>query len=158
LLAHELSSFGHAVTAIDSDEASIARARALAGEPTANLVLGDFMTHPFEPESFDAVVSVAALHHMPERDALQRMADLVLPDGTLVIVGLARSRLPMDLPWDVAGAVMTRVLRRRKGGYHEVVSPTVWPPPSTYRGRARDGLVWERGRLVVITPSYGEVA
>lgn len=133
LLAYELAWLGHVVTAIDTDEASITRARARTTVPTVELVLGDFMTHPFEPESFDAVVSVAALHHMAEPDALRRMAGLLRPAGTLAIVGLARSRFPSDLPWDVAGAVVTRVLRRRNGGYDAVVSPTVWPPPSTYR-------------------------
>jgi SAM-dependent methyltransferase len=132
VLARELSALGHQVTAIDVDGPSISRAR-LVAQPPVDLVRGDFMSVPFERESFDAVVSVAALHHMPEPDALQRMASLLRSDGTLVVVGLARRRLPHELPWDVAGAVMTRVLRFRHGGYREVTSPTVWPPPSTYR-------------------------
>jgi 2-polyprenyl-3-methyl-5-hydroxy-6-metoxy-1,4-benzoquinol methylase len=132
VLARELSALGHQVTAIDADEPSISRAR-LMSQPPVDLVRGDFMSFPFERESFDAVVSVAALHHMPESEALQRMASLLRADGTLVVVGLARSRLPHDLPWHVAGAVMTRVRRLRKGGYREVTSPTVWPPPRTYR-------------------------
>jgi 2-polyprenyl-3-methyl-5-hydroxy-6-metoxy-1,4-benzoquinol methylase len=132
ILARELSALGHQVTAIDVDEPSIDRAR-LAARPPVDLVRGDFMSFPFEDASFDAVVSVAALHHMPEPDALQRMASLLRPDGTLVVVGLARRQLPHDLPWEVAGAVMTRVLRFRHGGYREVTSPTVWPPPRTHR-------------------------
>lgn len=132
LLARELSELGHQVTAIDVDEPSIGRARLVEGPPV-DLVCGDFMSFPFERESFDAVVSIAALHHMPQPDALRRMVSLLRPDGTLVVVGLARSRLPHDLPWDVAGAVMSRVRRVRNGGYREVASPTVWPPPSTYR-------------------------
>jgi ubiquinone/menaquinone biosynthesis C-methylase UbiE len=91
------------------------------------------MSHAFPRESFDAVASIATLHHMTERDALDRMAGLVRPGGTVVVVGLARSRRPVDLPWDVAGAVTTRVRRLWNGGYHDVTSPTVWPPPSTYR-------------------------
>lgn len=58
-----------------------------------DFILGDFMSHPFEPASFDAVVSIAALHHMPEGDALDRMAGLLRPGGTLCVVGLARSRV-----------------------------------------------------------------
>lgn len=68
---------------------------------------------------------------MDERDALERMADLLRPDGMLVVVGLARTRLPSDLPWEIAGAVMTRVLRHRRGGYRAVTNPTL-PPVSTY--------------------------
>jgi SAM-dependent methyltransferase len=133
LVVRELTWVGHPVTAIDADEPSITRARAPRSGPRVDFVLGDFMSYPFEPESFDAVVSIAALHHMPESDALQGMAELVPAGGTLVGVGLARSRLPIDLPWEIAGAVMTRILQRRNGGYCEVTNPTVWPPPSTYR-------------------------
>jgi 2-polyprenyl-3-methyl-5-hydroxy-6-metoxy-1,4-benzoquinol methylase len=131
-LARELSALGHQVTAIDVDEPSIGRAR-LAEGPPVDLVCGDFMSFPFERESFDAVVSIAALHHMSQPDALHRMASLLRSDGTLVVVGLARSQLPRDLPWAVAGAVMSRARRVRNGGYREVTSPTVWPPASTYR-------------------------
>jgi SAM-dependent methyltransferase len=132
LLVQQLSSLGHFLTAIDIDEASIARARAAALGPNVDFILGDFMSHPFERSSFDAVVSVAALHHMCEPDALDRMADLLRPGGTLVVVGLARTRLPADLPWQLAGALTTRVLRRRHGGYRPVASPTL-PPRHTYR-------------------------
>lgn len=133
LLAQELTSLGHDVSAIDADTATIARAQSQANGSRIEFVLGDFMTYPFEPESFDAVVSIAALHHMPEQEALERMAALTRPGGTVVVVGLARSRFPGDLPWDLAGGMLTRLRRRRHGGYLEVRAPTVWPPPSTYR-------------------------
>jgi 2-polyprenyl-3-methyl-5-hydroxy-6-metoxy-1,4-benzoquinol methylase len=132
LLARELAALGHHVTAIDVDGPSIARAR-LVAEPPVDLVHGDFMAFSFEPATFDAVVSVAALHHLSESEALHRMASLVRPGGTVVVVGLAWSRFPRDLPWLAAGPVATRVMWLWKGGYHPVTSPTVWPPPSTYR-------------------------
>lgn len=136
-LAAEMASLGHHVTAIDADDATLARARSRWCTFDIDFVLGDFMSHPFEPASFDAVVSIAALHHMPEGDALDRMAELVRPGGMLCVVGLARTRAPVDVLWDVAGAFATRVLRRRHGGYSEVVAPTTWPPPSTYRAVRR---------------------
>lgn len=132
-LAAELASLGHHVTAIDADDTTLTRAGSHWRDPNIDFILGDFMSHPFEPASFDAVVSIAALHHMPEGDALDRMAGLLRPGGTLCVVGLARSRTRVDVLWDIVGAVATRVLRRRHGGYLEVVAPTTWPPPSTYR-------------------------
>lgn len=136
-LAAELASLGHRVTAIDADDPTLRRARARWGADGIDFVLGDFMAHPFAPASFDAIVSIAALHHMPEGDALARMAGLLRPGGTLCVVGLARSRTPVDLLWDLGGAVATRVLRRRRGGYVEVAAPIVWPPPSSYRAIRR---------------------
>jgi SAM-dependent methyltransferase len=130
-LVQQLSSLGHLVTGIDVDEESIASTRTTVG-PGIDLILGDFMSHPFEESSFDAVVSVAALHHMSEPDALRRMASLVRPGGTLVVVGLARTRLPADLPWQFAGALTARVLQLRHGGYRRVTSPTL-PPRTTYK-------------------------
>jgi 2-polyprenyl-3-methyl-5-hydroxy-6-metoxy-1,4-benzoquinol methylase len=82
LLARELSALGHSVTAIDVDEPSIARARSVVLEPSVDLIVGDFMSYPLERASFEAVVSIAALHHMDERDALERMADLLRRMGS----------------------------------------------------------------------------
>jgi ubiquinone/menaquinone biosynthesis C-methylase UbiE len=50
------------VTAIDLDAPSIAQAQEHADD--VDHVLGVFLAHPFEPASFDIVVSAATLHHM----------------------------------------------------------------------------------------------
>jgi hypothetical protein len=84
------------------------------------------MSHAFEGASFDAIVSIAAVHHMPEGCALDRMATVLWPGATLCVIGIARSRTPVDVLWEIAGAVATRVLRRRHGGYLAVVAPTTW--------------------------------
>jgi hypothetical protein len=52
------------------------------------------------------------------------MSQLLAPGGRLAIVGLARSRLPADLPWE-AGAVIAH------WGYK--LARTYWEqPPHTY--------------------------
>jgi 2-polyprenyl-3-methyl-5-hydroxy-6-metoxy-1,4-benzoquinol methylase len=168
LLARELAAVGHEVTAIDVDAPTIARARAQANGAPIDFVVGDVMSHPLEPESFDGVVSIATLHHLPEAAALARLAALVRPGGTVVVVGLARSRPPHDAPWDLAGAVLTRLRRRQHGGYLDVQAPTVWPPPSTYReirrlgttalpgARYRRHVLW-RYSLVWTRPAHASV-
>lgn len=133
VLAGALAPVCRSVTALDRDEPSIERARAATAADNVCFVIGDLLAHPFRPAAFDAVVSVATLHHMDEGLALDRMARLLRPGGLLAVVGPARSRLPLDLPWEVAGAVTTRVLKRRHGGYWESDAPKVWLPPSTYR-------------------------
>jgi 2-polyprenyl-3-methyl-5-hydroxy-6-metoxy-1,4-benzoquinol methylase len=117
------------VTAIDLDAASIDQAREYPED--IDYVIGDFLTHPFEPGSFDVVSSVATLHHMDAATGLARMRDLVCPGGVLAVVGLARSAMPNDLPRVLAGVAVGSVHRAMKGHWQHP-SPVVWPPPVTY--------------------------
>lgn len=114
---------------IDADAATAARARAAC--PPATVLHGDFLSQTFEPESFDLVCSVAALHHMDAAQALRRMAALTRPGGVVVVIGLARSRYPRDLPLEAVSTVATQCSRLVRG-YRDVVAPTVWPPALTY--------------------------
>ena len=96
MLARDLRRLVAHVTGIDRDAASIDVARREDGGTGVEYVVGDFMTHPFEPGSFDHIASIAALHHMDAAAALHRMRELLAPGGTLAIVGLARPRYPAD--------------------------------------------------------------
>ncbi|WP_026412316.1 class I SAM-dependent methyltransferase [Actinomadura oligospora] len=118
------------VTGIDLDESGIERARGQS--PGIDYVVGDFLDHPFEAASFDVVASVATLHHVDAAAGLARMRELVRPGGVLAVVGLAREEMPRDLPLGLAAVVAGYAHRARKG-YWEHPSPTVWPPPVTYR-------------------------
>jgi SAM-dependent methyltransferase len=129
LLARELRAVVPHVTAIDRDAASIEVARRL--DEDIEFVLGDFLTHPFEPASFDHIASIAVLHHMDAAAALARMRRLLAPGGTLTIVGLARNRYPADLPFALAGAVAHRAHRLRKPCWEDS-APRLWPPPDTF--------------------------
>jgi 2-polyprenyl-3-methyl-5-hydroxy-6-metoxy-1,4-benzoquinol methylase len=132
-LARQLARVVPHVVGIDRDAASIGLARRQDPAGLVKLICGDFVTHPFTSPAFHMVTSVAALHHMDARRALGRMDELLLPGGTLAIVGLAKSRLPMDLPWEVAAVVANLGCRLTKS-YREQPSPTVWPPPHAYAG------------------------
>ena len=134
-LSRELQRRVGEVVGLDPDAPSIelARAHATAGLTYA---VGDLLTYPFEPESFDLVTSVASLHHMDAATGLQRMADLLRPGGVLVVIGCARSELPADLPWELA-AVAAQAFHRMTKTVWEHPSPTAWPPPETYAGMRR---------------------
>ncbi|WP_230684913.1 bifunctional 2-polyprenyl-6-hydroxyphenol methylase/3-demethylubiquinol 3-O-methyltransferase UbiG [Cellulomonas sp. JZ18] len=129
MLARRLRALVPEVTGIDLHAPSLAQARAAGDDVT--YVEGDVLTYPFAPASFDLVAAVATLHHLDARTGLLRLADLVRPGGRLAVVGLARASGPADLPPGVAGLVLDHVARRRRG-YWEHPSPTVWPPPCTY--------------------------
>jgi SAM-dependent methyltransferase len=126
------------VIGIDIDPPMIDLARKETG-PSSNgieFVVGDVMTYPFEPESFDAIVSSATLHHLETATALQRMKSLLRPGGTLGIIGLARSRIPQDLLYNVRGIIASRVYKLRRNFWRHP-APIVWPPKDTFAGVER---------------------
>jgi len=123
-------SFAH-VSAIDLDEASIEIARSAGGSSGIEYLADDFMTFPFIPASFDLVVCVAALHHMDEEVALLRMAKLLRPGGRLAVLGLARSRLPADLPRELAAIAVNSAHRLTRDQWQSPAR-TLSPPPGTY--------------------------
>jgi SAM-dependent methyltransferase len=131
MLARRLARRVPRVAGIDQDAASIELARRQDQDGRIDWICGDFLTHPFAPASFGMITSVAALHHMDARAAFDRMSRLLAPGGTLAIVGLARSRLPADLPWEAAAVVANLGYRLTRTCW-EQPSPTVWPPPFSY--------------------------
>ena len=60
------------VVAIDIDAPVLGRARARFPDAPVTWCHGDVLTHPLEPASFDAVLSNAALHHLPDARAALR--------------------------------------------------------------------------------------
>ncbi|WP_067830430.1 class I SAM-dependent methyltransferase [Nocardia inohanensis] len=133
MLARRLHAEGHRVTGIDLDEHGIELAREQSPDDEITYLRGDFLTYPFETESFDGIVSVATLHHLDATAALSRIRELLRPGGTVAIIGMARADLPRDLPIEAATLVVStwhRVLRTQWA--HP--SPVAWPPPETYSG------------------------
>jgi SAM-dependent methyltransferase len=148
MLARQLARLVPRVVGIDQDVASVELARRQDPAGGIDFIRGDFLTHPFAPSSFTMITSIAALHHMDARLALGRMRQLLAPGGTLAIVGLARSRLPADLPWEAA-AVAAELRHRLTRIRWEHPSPTLWPPPHSYaemRVLARQALPGARYR------------
>ncbi|HEX6850980.1 MAG TPA: class I SAM-dependent methyltransferase [Candidatus Polarisedimenticolaceae bacterium] len=76
------------VVAIDLSPRMIARARASGAPAHVTFELGDVIEAELPASGFDAIVSIAALHHMDLAAALDRLADLLRPGGRLVVVDL----------------------------------------------------------------------
>jgi 2-polyprenyl-3-methyl-5-hydroxy-6-metoxy-1,4-benzoquinol methylase len=153
LLTRRLHRHGLAqVFGIDLHQPSIEAARTHPDANGITYLVGDVLTYPFEPASFDLVTAVASLHHMDTRTGLTRLRELVAPGGVLAVVGLARSDLPADIPRDLAGIVVTRIYKWTKS-FQEQTSPLVWPPPDRYATTRRiasellPGVHWRRHLL-----------
>jgi SAM-dependent methyltransferase len=120
------------VTAIDVNAPVLARARARFPGAKVTWCHGDVLTHPLEPASFDAVLSNAALHHLPDtRAALQHLGELVKPGGTLAVVGFPRTRLRDFFPATVSFVARGIAIRVRRKWNH--TAPIVWPPQDDIR-------------------------
>lgn len=118
------------VTGIDVDAGSIDLARRQGPDDVA-YVVGDLLAHDLPDAAYDVVACVTALHHMDAVVALRRMAALVRPGGVVAVVGVARHRLVLDLPWEALGFVLTRMIRLRRTEW-ATPAPKVWPPPLTF--------------------------
>jgi ubiquinone/menaquinone biosynthesis C-methylase UbiE len=96
------------VDAVDRSAAMIEIARQRAPD-NVNCLLADVLTDPLPGSSYDAIVSISALHHMPLQDALRRFAALLRPGGVLAVIALPRRDLRSELPAEAVAAVAHRL-------------------------------------------------
>jgi 2-polyprenyl-3-methyl-5-hydroxy-6-metoxy-1,4-benzoquinol methylase len=125
LLTRKLALRCHEVVGIDSDAGCLAFASTDVPRNTT-FINGDILSHPFEKNSFDFLVAVATLHHLPLRPALERFSELLRPSGGLVIVGLYRNATAADHVISVA-ALPTSIVLRSILGEEQVGAPTLDP-------------------------------
>ena len=117
------------VVGIDPDEPSIVEARSYGDD--IRYEVADLESAALEPHSFDVVTAVASLHQMDHDSALAKLATLVAPGGVLLVVGLARSRTPLQYARDAIDMVAVRPHVLLRGVWH-TPAPKTWPPPMTY--------------------------
>jgi len=134
-LAARLARRGPDVTALDLDAHVLQRARTRFAAAPIRWVHGDVMTVDLASvafDAFDAVVSNAALHHFEDTPAaLQRLASLVRPGGTLAVITFVKPSLRNAL-WHLTSRVACGAVNRIKGKW-EHSAPIKWPPPDTLR-------------------------
>jgi SAM-dependent methyltransferase len=140
LLAAQLVQAGHRnVVAIDTDPGVLHRAKTRhAGKAIAWMQSNVFDPNVASDGLYDAVLSVATLHHMDAAAGLSRFAELVRPGGLVGVIGLAANDW-WGLPYAAFGQFVRRAVSVRRG-YWEHSAPMAWPPPATYRDMKRIGL------------------
>jgi SAM-dependent methyltransferase len=129
-LAARLSKRIPDVVAVDADAPVLERARQRFPSVAVKWRCGDILVIAGELGRFDAVVSNATLHHLPDtRAALACLRGLVGPGGTLALVAFARPGW-RHLPWALATLVIRGIAIRLRGKW-EHSAPTEWPPRDT---------------------------
>jgi len=86
---------------------------------------------------YDLVTMVASLHHQPLEPALRHAADLVVPGGRLLVVGLAQLGSPADIAFDSASLLLNPLVGlvkhpRAERGPAPVPDVPVRDPEETY--------------------------
>jgi trans-aconitate methyltransferase len=92
------------VDALDRDPGMIASARSRL-PATVRCIEADVLEHPLPDAHYDAVTSIATLHHLPLDQVLPRLAATLRPGGVLVATALPRADLPRDLPLEGVAAL-----------------------------------------------------
>lgn len=106
-VARSLVAAGHRVTGVDISEVQVSRARELV--PGADFVRADVTALELPPASFDAVVFLYALIHVPVEEQpalLERVASWLRPGGWFLCVTGHRAWTGSDDNWLGAGATM----------------------------------------------------
>lgn len=123
LLLQRLAPVAREVVGIDPDEQAVSRAeKRLRETANASVVHGDFLAMPIPTgaERFDTLTCVAVLHHMPLKEALMQMRELLAPGGKLLVVGLAADKSLLDLAISGALLLPIRLMDRVHGGQQDI--------------------------------------
>lgn len=97
------------VDAVDRSPAMIEVAAQRAPD-NLTCILGDVMTQSLPENSYDAIFSISALHHMDLATALPRLAALLRPGGVLAVVALPRQDLRAELAAEIVAGLGHRLL------------------------------------------------
>jgi SAM-dependent methyltransferase len=106
-VARDLAAAGYRVTGVDISEVQISRARELV--PQAGFLRADVTTVDFAPASFDAVICLYMLIHLPLEEQpplLSRIASWLRPGGLFVATTGYRAWTGVDENWLGGGVPM----------------------------------------------------
>lgn len=130
-LSSRLAELGCQVVALDADAEVLERAKQRWPGHRIDWVHDDVLKVDLPLNSFDVVLSNAALHHIPDTvQALTRMAALARPGGRPGVVGFARNGF-WDWPMSIMGTALLLVISQMRGRW-EHSAPIKWPPALTY--------------------------
>lgn len=87
--------------AIDIDGRTLSEAESRNAVCNIFYLQANFLEAEFPEASYEAIVSIASLHHMDLEAALGKMKQLLRPDGKLIILGLFRDVTLMDYVYSV---------------------------------------------------------
>lgn len=121
------------VTAVDlsSQMIEVARERS-ADYSNLEFMLGDFLQLPFSADSYDCLVTIATLHHLPVGEALRKMKSVLRPGGMLILHDLLSDKSFVDKVLNIVKVPINRAVKFRRTG-------RLWMRPEVRRAWAEHG-------------------
>ncbi|MEA2165571.1 MAG: hypothetical protein QOK37_3698 [Thermoanaerobaculia bacterium] len=106
------------VTAIDLSPGMVERARRHPASPgNIEYSVRDVFSESLAPASFDALVSIAAVHHIGLSAAFARFASLLRPGGTMIVVDLVSPESLFDRAFWLAAYAFAPPIRFWNSGH-----------------------------------------
>ncbi|MEZ4670547.1 MAG: class I SAM-dependent methyltransferase [Anaerolineae bacterium] len=128
-LARRMATRAESLVAIDLSPAMIDRAKSLSGEySNIQYMVGDVMEYPFEPNSFDFMVSVATLHHLDAAAVFDRLKQALAPGGVLATLDLYKEETLGDYLTSIIAIPLDRVMNFKHNGSapHSIEARALW--------------------------------
>ena len=94
--ARKLAKRSELIEVLDVEKAILEEALDLNSAPNICYLQAEFLEADLSEGSYDAIVSIASLHHMDLETALAKMKVLLRPSGKLLILGLYRETTILD--------------------------------------------------------------
>jgi SAM-dependent methyltransferase len=110
--ARSLARHFERVVAVDLSPEMVRRARELSrAVKNAEFRQADVCTWDPPPATFDCIVSIATLHHLPMEETLQKLDAALRPGGVLLVLDLYQPRTLADRMWSAWAYPWNRLLR-----------------------------------------------
>lgn len=78
--------------------------------------IAEVMAYDFPAASFDCIVSIATIHHLPTEESIAKMKNALRDNGTLIILDLWQSANWNDMLRSAVALFMIALLRLLKQG------------------------------------------
>lgn len=136
-LTGKLVMFSEKVVGIDVAENMIAEARRRNGLGKITYIPVSVEQYLLETENtFDVIISIAALHHMDEEKVLEQMKGRLTPNGKLLVLDLVKDRTPWGIFLSLVAILLNPIAFLLKGGRLRVTAEekSAWAGHSQYDG------------------------
>jgi 2-polyprenyl-3-methyl-5-hydroxy-6-metoxy-1,4-benzoquinol methylase len=148
-LVRLLARRAESVVGVDAEPEILGKARQLTAPDAPVTYTLASAPHGLPPGPFDVITCVAALHHLPFAETLDRLKEELAPGGTLVVVGCARAAAPLDHALGLVAVPLNAltgwVKNRGRAVTHRPVSMTA---PTREPGMTYDEVEREACRLL----------
>jgi ubiquinone/menaquinone biosynthesis C-methylase UbiE len=110
--ARSLARHFERVIAVDLSPEMVHRARSLSGAvENVEFRQADVCTWDLPPATFDCIVSIATLHHLPIEETLKKLEAALRPGGVLLVLDLYQTQTLADWMWSALAYPWNRLLR-----------------------------------------------